>query len=157
MKLSIIIPAYNEEKYLLVTLEHIVAALSAVEYAYEIIVVDNESADRTAEIASQSGTLVIPESVHVIARVRNVGALAASGDILIFVDADTRVPRELFEKILQEMADENCYGGAASVAFDDCKRWWIKYYLFGWKFCEFFFNTKIGMRPNFAEAPRLMK
>lgn len=144
MKLSIIIPAYNEEKYLSVTLEHIVAALSLVGCTSEIIVVDNESTDKTAEIASKFGVRIVPESVHVISRVRNAGGRAAAGDILVFVDADTRVPQELFEKILEEASDETCYGGAASVEYDECKRWWVKYYLFGWKFWEFFFNTKQG-------------
>ncbi len=144
MELSIIIPAYNEEKYIGVTLEHIVTALSGFKGTSEIVVVDNESTDKTAEIAAGFGARVVPEIVHVISRVRNAGAEASTGDVLIFVDADTRVSQELFGKIMEAMADNKCFGGAVSVEFDECKRWWIKYYLFGWKFWEFFFNTKQG-------------
>jgi len=144
MELSIIIPAYNEENYIGVTLEHIVTALSGLTLTSEIVVVDNESTDKTAEIAAEFGARVVPETVHVISRVRNAGAEASTGEVLIFVDADTRVSPELFAKIIDAMADENCYGGAVSVKFDECRRWWIKYYLFAWKFWEFFFNTKQG-------------
>lgn len=144
MELSIIIPAYNEEKYIGVTLEHIVAALSGLNRISEIVVVDNESTDKTAEIARQFGGSVIRETVHVISRVRNAGAEASNGDVLIFVDADTRVSPELFAKIVDVMGDEKCFGGAVSVEFEECRRWWIKYYLLGWKFWEFFFNTKQG-------------
>lgn len=144
MKLSVIIPAYNEEKYIGMTLEHIVAALTGLDLTSEIVVVDNESTDKTADIAAQFGARVIPETVHVISRVRNAGAEGSNGDILMFVDADTRISPELVAKIVDAMADERCLGGAVSVEFDPCERWWIKYYLLGWKFWEFFFNTKQG-------------
>jgi len=99
MKISIIIPAYNEEKYLASTLASLVVARDRVGGDAEIIVVDNESTDRTAEIASSFSIRLINESVHNIGRVRNTGAAAANGDVLIFIDADTTVPAELFERV----------------------------------------------------------
>ncbi len=71
MKISIVIPAYNEEKCLPATLEKIGAALAIVDYDSEVIVVDNQSTDETARIAESFGAQVFTETVHNIARVRN--------------------------------------------------------------------------------------
>jgi glycosyltransferase involved in cell wall biosynthesis len=144
MRLSVIIPAYNEEKYLPETLERIVAALSFTNCDSEIIVVDNESDDKTREIAESFGAKVIRESVHNIGKVRNTGGKAASGDVLVFVDADTLVPGELFHKIAEVMEDSDCYGGAVAVEYGELERWWVKFYLLGWKFWEKVFNSKQG-------------
>ena len=56
---------------------------------FELIVCDNNSTDRTAEIARAAGATVVFEPVNQIARARNSGAAAATGDWLIFVDADS--------------------------------------------------------------------
>ena len=144
MRLSVIVPAYNEEKYLPETLERIGRALFIAECDSEIIVVDNESEDKTREIAERFGAKVIRESVHNIGKVRNTGGKAASGDILIFVDADTLVPDVLFRKIADAMEDEKCFGGAVSVEYGEFTRKWLKYYFMGWQFWENIFNTKQG-------------
>lgn len=144
MKISIIIPAFNEEKYLASTLEKIVTALSQVEHPTELITVDNDSSDTTAEIAARFGSRVIKESVHNIGRVRNTGARAASGDVLVFIDADTGVPSGLLARIAEVMQDENCLGGSVAVDYQAFERWWMKFYAFGWKFWERAFNMKQG-------------
>jgi glycosyltransferase involved in cell wall biosynthesis len=142
MKFSVIVPAYNEENYLAPTLQAIGAAIG--DLPFETIVVDNESTDQTVNIAENFGARIVFETEHNIAKVRNTGAKAATGDILIFIDADTRVPPNLFQKIAGLMKDEKCLGGAVSVEFDESKRKWMKYYLLGWKFWEKFFNMKQG-------------
>lgn len=144
MKISIIIPAYNEEKCLPATLEKIGAALAIVHCDSEIIVVDNESTDATAPIAESFGAKVCFEIEHNIAWVRNTGAKNASGDVLIFVDADTLVPETLFQIIVNQMKNEKCFGGAVAVDYESSKRQWIKYYLLGWKFWGNLFNMKQG-------------
>lgn len=144
MEISVIIPAYNEEKRLFATLAKIRAGLNELNAAAEIIVVDNESEDRTAQIAKDSGAKVVTEKKHNIARVRNTGAKNAAGDVLIFVDADTLVPAELFIKIIDAMNDERCFGGAVAVDYEEFERKWIKFYLLGWKFWSKFFNMKQG-------------
>src|SRR5690349_5713391 len=83
MEVSVIIPAYNEEKYLPETLERVAKALTFASYPSEIIVVDNDSQDQTKQIAETFGAKVILEKEHNIAEVRNTGALNASGDVLI--------------------------------------------------------------------------
>jgi len=144
MKISIVIPAYNEEKCLPATLEKISAALMNVDCATEIIVVDNESTDKTARIAENFGAKVFTEAEHNIARVRNTGAKNASGDVLIFIDADTLVSVELFQIIADKMKDEKCFGGAVAVKYEEFERKWVNYYLLGWRFWGNFFNMKQG-------------
>jgi len=144
MTISIVIPAYNEEKCLPATLEKIGVALKNADCDSEIIVVDNQSTDETARIAKSFGAKVFFETEHNIARVRNTGAKNAGGDFLIFVDADTLVPETLFRVIAAAMADERCFGGAAAVDYEPCQRKWVKYYLLGWKFWANFFNMKQG-------------
>lgn len=142
MRFSIIIPAFNEEKYLLDTLRAVRKACAGL--SCEIIVVDNESTDKTAQIARDFGVKLIAESEHNIAKVRNTGADNSSGDVLIFIDADTIVPETLFQKIADRMTDENILGGAVAVEWGEFERKWMRYYLYGWKFWSTFFNMKQG-------------
>jgi glycosyltransferase involved in cell wall biosynthesis len=142
--ISVIVPAYNEEKYLPETLARIGAALSGLAAPSEVIVVDNESTDGTRRAAEALGAKVSTESEHNISRVRNRGAHDAAGDLLIFVDADTFVPAALFQKIADVMKDERCFGGAVSVAYETVRRRWVKFYLRGWKFWEAVFKTRQG-------------
>jgi len=99
MSFSIIIPAFNEENYLARTLDHINQAASYLrgkeDRSVEVIVVDNNSDDQTANLARASGATVLSESDHNISKVRNAGARAANGDILVFIDADTLIPENL--------------------------------------------------------------
>lgn len=143
-KLSVIIPAYNEEKYLTETLERIVKALSIVDSPSEIIVVDNDSEDNTKGIAESFAAKVFHESIHNISKVRNTGAENSTGDVLIFIDADTLVPESLFQKIADVMKDEKCFGGAVSIEYEKSGRKWMKLFLLGWRFWGYFFNMKQG-------------
>lgn len=114
MKISVVVPAFNEEALLPSSLASIRAAMSAFEEA-ELIVCDNNSTDRTAEIARAAGAKVVFEPVNQIARARNAGAAAASGDWLVFVDADSYPSVELFREAGQAM-NNGCLAGGATVA-----------------------------------------
>ena len=144
MKLSVIVPAYNEEAVLPTTLARIRTSLVNASAASELIVVDNASEDTTAELARDAGATVVREGTHNIARVRNAGANAAGGDVLVFIDADTIVPENLFGEIIQLLDDERCYGGAVAVAYDKLERRWMKWYLVGWKFWAAIFHFAQG-------------
>lgn len=87
---SVVIPAYNEEKYLSQCLE----SIRNQDYAgaYEVIVVDNASTDDTAKIALAAGAKVVYEGKRSPACSRQKGLEAARGDIVAFIDADTRAP-----------------------------------------------------------------
>src|SRR5687767_2535032 len=144
MRLSVIIPAYNEELYLPETLTRITKALAVAGWPSEIVVVDNDSNDRTRAISESFGARVVSELEHNISRVRNTGAAHASGDVLIFIDADTLVPESLFKRIAGAMEDEKCFGGAVAVNWGKLDRTWMKLYLQGGKFWTTVFNMKQG-------------
>ena len=115
MLISVIIPAFNEEDYIgetLASLNRAIAFISA-----EIIVVDNDSVDLTASVARDFGATVIMETRHNVAKVRNTGAESASGDVLMFVDADAIVPDKLLRRIVDAMAEPTCIGGAVDTNY----------------------------------------
>lgn len=115
---SIIIPAYNEEKYLPATLEAVKKAMSSIELSGEVIVADNNSTDKSAEIAKLYGALVVFEAHKQISRARNKGAASAKGRYLIFLDADTIMPEHLLGKTFDNLVNNNCCGGGVTVDFD---------------------------------------
>jgi glycosyltransferase involved in cell wall biosynthesis len=114
---SVIVPAYNEEAWLARSLPALKAAMDRVETPGKLIVVDNNSADRTAQVAREQGAAVVFEPVNQISRARNAGARVAEGRYLIFVDADTVVPPELLEAALRNLNGGGCVGGGARIDF----------------------------------------
>jgi glycosyltransferase involved in cell wall biosynthesis len=106
MKWSVVIPAFNEERLLGRTLEAVrdgVRVLEARGDVWEVIVCDNRSTDRTAEVAREHGARVVYESINQIARARNTGAAAASGEWLLFLDADTAPTLGLLEAAVERV------------------------------------------------------
>ena len=89
--ISFIIPAYNEEQLLGRTLTALTAAARALAEPFEIIVVDDASTDRTAAIAREHGARVVSVAHRQISATRNAGARAATGEMFLFIDADTVV------------------------------------------------------------------
>lgn len=112
---SIIIPAYNEEFLLANTLESLQKEMAGISLSGEIIVTDNNSTDRTAEIAKNAGAKVVFEPVNQISRARNTGAKHAEGRYLIFIDADTLAPPGLLQTALNNLESGKCCGGGANV------------------------------------------
>ena len=122
MKVSVIVPAYNEEKLLPDALDSIRAAIGAFArrgWQTELIVCDNNSTDSTAKIAREAGARVVFEPVNQISRARNAGAKVATGEWLIFVDADCRPEIELFAAVADEIASGRAVGGGATVRLDE--------------------------------------
>lgn len=115
---SIIIPAYNESKWLPETLKIIHQAMGTIPLQGEIIVTDNNSTDNTAELAQQLNAKVVFEPVNQISRARNAGARVAVGKYLVFVDADTHINPELLKPALGNLQSGRCCGGGAVVTFD---------------------------------------
>ena len=121
MKISIVVPAFNEEKLIAETLRAINAAREAftpAAWESELIVCDNNSTDRTAELARAAGATVVFEPVNQIARARNCGAAAATGDWIIFVDADSQPTRELFADVVEQIRGGRCLAGGVTVRLD---------------------------------------
>jgi len=121
--LSFIVPAHNEEAFIRQTLRAIDAAARGSGVAFEIVVVDDASTDRTAAVAAAQGARIVGADVRQIAAVRNIGARAAFGDVLFFVDADTIVSPEVVRAALARL-DAGAVGGGASPVFEaDTPRW----------------------------------
>ena len=91
MKISIVIPAYNEEKYIGDCLQSIIA--NRTDDFLEIIVINNASTDGTAEVAAKfPGVRVVDEPQKGLTRARERGLMEAKGDLVAYLDADTRMP-----------------------------------------------------------------
>ncbi len=122
MRISIIVPAFNEEKLLGASLAKIQSAATAFTnrgWEVELVVCDNNSTDRTAEIARAGGARVVFEPFNQIGRARNTGAAAATGDWLIFVDADSHPEAELFTDVAEAIVTGKCLAGGSTVRLDE--------------------------------------
>lgn len=122
MKVSIILPAFNEEKILPATLAAVNRARTAfqwLKWEHEVILVDNNSTDGTARIGEKYGAKVVFEPVNQISRARNRGAAAATGEWLIFIDADSFPTRNLFFRVSEEMEEADIVGGGLALRLDD--------------------------------------
>jgi glycosyltransferase involved in cell wall biosynthesis len=115
---SVIIPAYNEEQWLPDTLTALREAMGSLFLQGEVIVVDNNSTDRTPQIAREENARVVFEPVNQISRARNTGAKVAKGRYLIFIDADTIVSSALLQTALDNLSGGRCCGGGSLVDFD---------------------------------------
>ncbi|MDB5194466.1 MAG: putative glycosyltransferase, partial [Parcubacteria group bacterium] len=92
LKISLIVPAYNEEKSIELCLEHAISNSNG--DLYEILVIDNASTDKTALIAASiRGVRVVREEKKGLTRARQRGYIEAKGNILAFIDADTEMPK----------------------------------------------------------------
>src|SRR5687768_18403295 len=111
MKVSVIVPAYNEERLLagsLAATRDAMRAFDAAGWTSELIVCDNNSTDRTAEIARAAGATVVFEPHNQIGRARNAGAARATGRWLVFVDADSHPTPALLADAAAAMRDRRC-------------------------------------------------
>lgn len=121
LRFSIVVPAYNEEQLLPRLLDSIEAARSSYREgreAIEIIVADNASTDKTAEVAKSRGCIVVKVKKRVIAAARNGGARAAQGEMLCFIDADSQLHPQTFNAIDEALADKRVIAGATGVRLE---------------------------------------
>ncbi len=114
--LSFIIPAYNEEALIEATVKQLHIAAAALGSDYEIIVVDDASTDETAKVAKAAGARVVDVDKRQIAATRNAGAASATGEVFIFVDADTLVPASTLRAAIRAL-DNGAIGGGATIKF----------------------------------------
>lgn len=132
MRVSFVIPAWNEAPFIGKTVKHLRAAATRAgcEDA-EIIVADDGSTDDTAELARQAGARVVPAGRRIIAATRNAGARASSGEALIFIDADTRPSSEAIAGAFAALRD-GAVGGGAVLAWDGPVSFGGRLGLWGW-------------------------
>ena len=115
MRISVIIPAHNEAALLGATLAAIRAAAAGLDH--EVIVADDGSTDATGAIARAGGALVVRHERRQIAATRNLGAGAATGDLLVFVDADTCITRSALLEAIRAV-EAGAVGGGGTVRFE---------------------------------------
>jgi glycosyltransferase involved in cell wall biosynthesis len=121
VKISIVVPAFNEELLLRSSLQAIKdasASFAAAGWETELIVCDNNSTDQTAQIAAAAGARVVFEPVNQISRARNTGAAHATGNWLLFIDADSFPTRPLFADLVTAIAPGRCIAGGSTVCVD---------------------------------------
>jgi glycosyltransferase involved in cell wall biosynthesis len=162
--LSFIVPAYNEELELPATIAAIHEAAQDRQRSrrepndvdgqahedsqpwmqanqYEIVVVDDGSSDATAEVALNSGARIVSINRRQIAAARNAGGRAARGDILFFVDADTRIDSKHVRGALDALA-KGYAGGGARLMIDGQIPLWSR--TFFKMFCAIYFGLNLG-------------
>jgi glycosyltransferase involved in cell wall biosynthesis len=114
---ALIVPAWNEEAVIAQTVGQLRTVAEELGRPYELVVVDDASSDRTAELAEAAGARVVRVEKRQIAAVRNAGAAATTAPWLVFVDADTWLPETVLRNALLEL-DAGAVGGGSRVSFD---------------------------------------
>lgn len=127
MTISVVIPAYNEEKYLSKTL---ISIAQLDRKPDEIIVIDGGSTDKTASIAKQYGARPVTIEHRGIGYARQKGLMAATCDAVAFTDADTIVPHDWLSKIEESLNNPNVVGVYSGYKIDE-----------GWLIYRFFINS----------------
>lgn len=120
MKISFVIPAFNEEGYLGSCLDSIIREANNASCEVEIIVVNNASNDNTVKIASAySAVRVVDERRKGLTYARQAGFLASSGDLIANVDADAVLPKGWIDKVINAFKDENLVALSGPVVYHD--------------------------------------
>src|SRR5580765_54245 len=114
-KFSVVIPARDEERLIGACLESIQAAAASYPEQLEIIVVLNRCSDRTAEIAHAFGARTVREDAKNLARIRNAGARSALGEVLVTIDADSRMSLGALVEIDQTLSSGTTVGGGTMI------------------------------------------
>jgi glycosyltransferase involved in cell wall biosynthesis len=123
---SVVIPAYNEARFIGDCLD----SLSRQDFTggYEVIVVDNNSSDRTSEIARAGGATVVWEEHAGVCRARQRGTLAARGEIVVSTDADTRFDPAWLSRIDQAFGEDSSRVAVAGPCRYLDGPWWGRLY-----------------------------
>lgn len=106
-KVSVVIPTMNEEKAIGTVIDAIHAALKPTGFAYEILIVDTNSKDRTREIAVEKGAIVVDEPRRGYGRAYKTGFERAKGEFIATLDADCTYPAEDIPKFLDLLEKDN--------------------------------------------------
>lgn len=114
MKIAIIIPAYNEEKILARCLESIA---KQIEPPHEVIVVDNNSTDKTSAVAQKFQTRLLHEKLQGISFARNTGFNATKADIIARIDADSVLPPDWTATLQETFTDSSVVGVSGPIYF----------------------------------------
>ena len=115
LKFSIIIPAHNEEAHIGGCLDSIERAAGPYAGQVEVIVAINRCSDRTEEIARSCHAQIVYENSKNMARIRNAAARCAKGEIIVTIDADSRMSTNMLTKIDESLSRANNVGGGVMI------------------------------------------
>jgi len=135
MNISIIIPVLNEEEFITSTLED----LACKHKPYEVIVVDGGSTDNTCKIAKKYAKVFHSKSGRAVQM--NVGAKHANGDILLFLHADTKLPKGAMQKIREALSCSKVSSGRFRLNFDT-KHLLLQFYAYFTRFLLFSYGDQ---------------
>jgi len=121
-KVSIVIPVYNEERYLSDCLES-VFHLDYPSNNFEVIIVDNGSTDSSVEIASKFNTQVLIKIGVKVGAVRNYGAMKSSGDIIVFLDSDCLVEKSWLKDGVQLITQDQYHAVGGLFLLRESPSW----------------------------------
>ncbi len=119
--LSVVIPARDEERHLPRLLHSLKASIAfarsllAEDFSYEVVVVDNRSADSTPEIARMEGCMVVSCDAKNLSVIRNRGIQATSGQIIVTIDADSLFKEKTLHNIIVIMRAKKAIGGGCLI------------------------------------------
>ncbi len=156
MKISFVIPAYNEENYIVDCLKTLVLRIKNSGISAEIIVVNNASTDQTKQMAFQFPKVqVLDETRKGLSRARQAGYKASSGDLIANVDADTRLPEGWIETVIAEFSKNKKLVALSGpqVFYDVPKRvhyWTRVFYMF--TFLGYFLNRFVFHTSSFLQG-----
>jgi glycosyltransferase involved in cell wall biosynthesis len=126
LRFSVVIPAYNEAEFLGSCLESLLT--QDFQGAYEIIVVDNNSTDATADVARSRGVTVVHEPKPGVCSARQCGTTAAQGEIVVSTDADTTFDRSWLSRIDRAFRDDPARVAVAGPCRFADPPWWGRVY-----------------------------
>lgn len=115
MRFSVIIPAHDEEKYLPACLASIDAAAKPYPGEVEVVVALNRCTDGTEAVARAAGAKTVVEDARNMAAIRNAGARAATGEILLTIDADSAMSPNMLQVIEEKLSSSKYIGGGVSI------------------------------------------
>lgn len=115
---SVIIPAHNEEKYVVRCINSVQRSARYFGGKVEIIVVCNRCTDRTAELAASNGARVVYNGERCIAAVRNAGIKTARGRYIMTIDCDNRMTKGTVREAYDMLKSGKYIGGGAPIVFE---------------------------------------
>ncbi len=121
LKLSVVIPAFNEEE----SLPKVIKALKKQTFkdTFEIIVVDNNSIDKTASVAKKLGAKVVFEPRKGTRFAYDAGMRAATGEIIAVTNADVKLPKNWLSTLLKYYEDPEVVGVGTHIDFYNCPKY----------------------------------
>jgi glycosyltransferase involved in cell wall biosynthesis len=129
IKVSVIIPAKNEGKYLALCIEAIKKAFNN-KTRYEIIIVNNNSTDNTKTIAKKYSCILIDNAKYGAASSRNIGAKNARGEYLAFIDADCVINKQWYANLSENLNIENVAAAGTKIMPDLEYATWVEKIMF---------------------------